>query len=234
MRSQYRLALLLGLASLVASGCVISIRIPSSPGLPGAFSGNINTIIAATAAAAQTQTAELLGPSLTPTWTPLPTHTPSLTPSPTPTFIFIIGGGHTPVNSATPGGGVITWTNTPSPSDRLDGCILLSQTPADGTHFAARASFTVAWKVENTGSAVWRKNTVDFAYYSGTRMYTKQVYSLPVDIPRWEYVTLKVPMTAPRNSGTYRTVWSLRRGQVAYPNPSTDTFCHVDLTIRVP
>ncbi len=233
MRSQYRVALLLGLASLAVSGCVISFVIPSSPGLPRAVPGIINTIVAATAGAAQTQTAQLLPPSLTPTWTPLPTHTPSLTPSPTPTFIFIIGGGQAHVNSPTPSG-VIIWTNTPLPSDRLDGCTLLSQTPADGSHFAARASFTVAWKVENTGSAVWRKNTVEFAYFSGTRMYTKQVHALPADIPRWEYVTLKVPMTAPKNAGTYHTVWSLRRGEVAYPNPGTDTFCHVELTIRVP
>ena len=65
-------------------------------------------------------------------------------------------------------------------------------------------------------------------------MYDKRVYKLPVDVPRQEYVTLKVDITAPRNNGTYRTVWSLRRSDVAYPNPGTDYFCHVDLTIRVP
>jgi len=108
----------------------------------------------------------------------------------------------------------------------LDGCILLSQTPADGSHFTARESFKVAWKVENTGSQTWDKDSVDFAFSSGTKMYKKQLYDLPANIPAGEYVTLNVSMAAPKSEGTYHTVWSLRRGQ--------SRFCHVDLTIRVP
>ena len=116
----------------------------------------------------------------------------------------------------------------------LDGCTLLSQTPATEGTTSARASFTVAWKVKNTGSSSGTLITSCFAYYSGTRMYTKQIYHLPVDIPRGEYVTMNVPMTAPKNAGTYRTVWAMRRGDIAYPNPDDEIFCHVDLTIHVP
>ena len=177
-------------------------------------------------------TALYITPADTPTWTPLPTNTASLTPTPTPTFLFIIGGIRTPVNTPTPGYTYYS-TSTPSVIDSLDGCALLSQSPADGTYFAARQSFTTAWRVKNTGSRTWYKDTVEFAYSSGTRMYDKQVYKLSVNIPRGEYVTLKVPMTAPRNAGTYRTVWALRRGDLAYPNPGSDQFCHVGLTIRV-
>jgi hypothetical protein len=214
-------------------GCEISIVLPESPGLLRSAPGNFNTIVASTADAAQTMTALYTTPSATATSTPLPTHTPSLTPTPTPTFLFNIGSIYTPTKSPTP------WyyyypTSTASVIDYLDGCDLLSQTPGNGTYFDSRESFTAAWKVRNTGSRTWYTDTVEFAYFSGTRMYDKQVYKLPVDIPRQEYVTLKVAMTAPRNSGTYRTVWSLRRGDIAYPNPGTDYFCHVDLTIRVP
>ena len=212
-------------------GCEISIVLPEAPGLSRPVPGNFNTIVASTARAAEAQTAVYLTPSATATWTPLPTHTPSLTPTPTPTFLFIIGNT-TPWKSPTPG--YYYATNTPSVIDYLDGCALLSQTPGNGTYFDPRESFTVAWKVRNTGSRTWYRDTVEFAYSSGARMYDKQVYKLPVDIPRQEYVTLKVAMTAPRNSGTYRTVWSLRRGDVAYPNPDVDYFCHVDLRIRVP
>lgn len=211
-------------------GCEISIVLPESPGLLGPARGNFNTIVASTARAAEQLTAIHTTPSATSTWTPLPTHTPSLTPTPTPTFLFIIGN-KTPTKSPTPG--YYYASSTPSVIDYLDGCALLSQTPANGTYFDSRESFTVAWKVRNTGSRVWYRDTVEFAYYSGTRMYDKQVYKLPVDIPRHEYVTLKVGMTAPRNSGTYHTVWSLRRGGVAYPNPGGDYFCHVELRIRV-
>jgi hypothetical protein len=217
--------------SVLMGGCEISIVLPESPGLEGPAPGNFNTIVASTAHAAQSLTAVNTTPSATPTWTPLATQTPSLTPTPTPTFLFIIA-------SRTPTASPTLWyyyrTSTPSVIDYLDGCALLSQTPGNGTYFDPRESFTVAWKVRNTGSRTWYRDTVEFAYSSGTRMYDKQVYKLPVDIPRQEYVTLKVDMTAPRNSGSYRTVWSLRRGDVAYPNPGTDYFCHVDLRIRVP
>ena len=84
----------------------------------------------------------------------------------------------------------------------------------------------MAWKVQNTGPRAWSKDDVDLAYSSGTKMYKKQLYDLPADIPSGEYVTLSVPMVAPKAEGTYYTVWSLRRGQ--------DRFCHVNLTIRVP
>jgi hypothetical protein len=120
----------------------------------------------------------------------------------------------------------VSSSDTPAPSDSLDGCILLSQTPSDGSHFDAKESFKVAWKVENTGSQTWDKDSVDFAFSSGTQMYKKQLYDLPADIPVGEYVTLNVPMAAPKSEGTYYTIWSLRRGQ--------NRFCHVNLTIRVP
>jgi len=232
MRVRRGLALLISLLAVLLSGCEISIVMPSLSGLEPGSPGMVETIIAGTAAAAQTQTAEMMSPTSSSTWTPLPTRTPSLTPTSTPTFIFILGGLRTPVIYETPAV-VATSSGSGSSGEKLDGCTLLSQTPADGSHFAAKSSFTVAWKVKNTGSK-WDSDTVDFAYFSGTRMYTKQVYHLSVDIPRGEYVTLKVPMTAPKNTGSYRTVWSLRRGQVAYPNPGDQTFCHVDVTIRVP
>jgi hypothetical protein len=231
-RANNRIALVSAALSVLMGGCEISIVLPESPGFPGSVQGNFNTIVASTARAAQSLTAVYTTPSATPTWTPQPTFTPGPSPTPSPTFLYIIGGLNTPVKTPTP---IYYYaTSTLSAIDYLDGCALLSQTPGNGTHLDARESFTVAWKVRNTGSRTWYRDTVEFAYSSGTRMYDKQVYKLPVNIPRQEYVTLKVAMTAPRNSGTYRTVWSLRRGDVAYPNSNVDYFCHVDLTIRVP
>ncbi len=108
----------------------------------------------------------------------------------------------------------------------MDGCVLLSQTPDDGSHYASKANFNTAWKVKNTGSSTWYSDDVDFTYVSGTKLHKKQLYHLLADIPSGEYVTFNVAMTAPKADGTYDTVWSLRRGQ--------SYFCHVDLTIRVP
>jgi Ig-like domain from next to BRCA1 gene len=228
------LAVLLAVLPLAMSGCEIMITMPLMSSLPNSPPGIVDTIVVSTAGAAQTQTAAFITPSPTATFTPTATRTPTATPTSTPTFIFILRGASTPGLIYETPITVATSVAAAYPTESLDGCALLSQTPVNGSHISANGSFTVAWKVKNTGSRTWHTDDVEFAYFSGTRMYKKQVYDLPVDIPRGEYVTLKVPMTAPKNAGTYRTVWSLRRDQFAYPNPRTDDFCHVDLTIRVP
>ena len=196
------------------SGCDVPI-LSASSGAPAAAPGIFETIVASTAGAALTRTALFTTPSPTSTWTPLPTRTPSLTPTPTPTFL-LSHASQTPADIPVP----------PSASDGLDGCILISQTPSDGSHFAAGESYKVSWKVENTGSQAWDKDSVEFAYSSGAKMHKKQLYDLPADIPVGESATLNVSMAAPNSDGTYETVWSLRRGQ--------NEFCHVNLTIHVP
>ena len=59
-------------------------------GIPTALPGAINIIVAQTAAAASTQTAMFIPPTLTPSLTPFPSQTPSVTPTTTPTFIFLL------------------------------------------------------------------------------------------------------------------------------------------------
>jgi Ig-like domain from next to BRCA1 gene len=209
---------------MVLSGCEVPILTASS-GAPTAAPGMFETIVASTAGAASTRTALYTTPSPTSTWTPLPTHTPSLTPTASPTFLFSYGASRTPTRTpVTPA--VVPSSDTPAASDSLDGCVLVSQTPSDGTHFAAKESFKAAWTVENTGSQAWDTDSVDFAYSSGAKMHKKQLYDLPADVPVGEDVTLNVSMLAPNSEGTYDTVWALRRGQ--------NRFCHVNLTIRVP
>ena len=68
-----------------------SVRIPTA--VPGA----INILIAQTAAAAFTQTAMFIPPTLTPSFTPFPSQSPSATPADTPTFLFFL-----PTRTATP------------------------------------------------------------------------------------------------------------------------------------
>jgi hypothetical protein len=215
---------LLGILVMLLSGCDFLI-LSGSSAEPTAALGMFETIVASTAGSALTRTALYTTPSPTLTWTPLPTHTPSLTPTPSPTFLFSYGASRTPTRVPAPTSATES-RDTSAASDSLDGCILLSQTPSDGSHFAAKQNFKVAWKVENTGSQAWEKASVDFAFSSGSKIHKKQLYDLPADIPTGEDVTLDVAMTAPNSEGTYYTEWSLRRGQ--------NRFCHVNLTIRVP
>ena len=214
----------MGILIVSLAGCDFPM-VSSSSGVATAAPGMFETIVASTAGAAMTRTALYTTPSPTSTWTPLPTHTPSLTPTASPTFLFTYGASRTPSRTPVPSS-VVASSDTPPTSGSLDGCILLSQSPEDGSHFSARESFKVAWKVENTGSRVWDRDSVDFAFSTGTEMHKKRLYDLPANIPVGEYVTLNVSMAAPKSEGTYYTVWSLRRGQ--------DRFCHVDLTIHVP
>ncbi len=72
-----------------------SVRIPTA--IPGA----INILIAQTAAAASTQTAMFIPPTLTPSLTPFPSQLPSVTPTETPTFLFLLP---TPTFTPSPAG----------------------------------------------------------------------------------------------------------------------------------
>jgi Ig-like domain-containing protein len=205
----------LGLATILALGCDVSVLLPASPALPPAVPGAVDTIVAMTAGAAQTLTAVVTTPSATPTWTPLPTHTATVTPSLTPTFVFRLG---TPTSAK---------TATPTGQSSGDfGCRLISQSPEDGSHFAPKTNFDATWKVKNTGTATWDSGSVDFVYFSGIKMYKNAAYDLQKSVSPGDTISLTAAMIAPKNNGNYTTVWSLQRGN--------DDFCHVDLKIRVP
>ncbi len=206
---------LLALALLIA-GCA-----PLLPmGFPTQSPDAIPTIVAQTAAAAATQTAAALPTAtftptitLTPTETPIP---PTETPTPTPTFIFVLA-----TDTATPtieSGGTVGSSTTYR-------CIVLAQTPPNGTTLAPNTDFDWMWRVENTGTRTWGDTEVDYRYLSGDRFHKKEIYDLPRDVYPGETIELIVDMIAPGETGTYTTTWSLRVGK--------KTFCPVTLTINV-
>jgi hypothetical protein len=104
-------------------------------------------------------------------------------------------------------------------------CQLIGQDPADGTQLAPKTDFDAVWEVRNTGSAAWDEDNIDFAYLSGRKMHKNAVYDLAENVNKGESVDLVVDMVAPDDKGTYKVVWSLRRGG--------DDFCQVNMTIVV-
>ena len=197
---------------------ITSLAVPAGP-VPSPVPGAVDTIVAQTAAAASTQTAAKVTvvPTGTPSATPLPSETPTISPSPSPTFIFVLP-------TLTP---TLKPTATSENAISGFGCQLLSQSPPDGSKFSAKQNFKVSWKIKNTGVEKWESGSVDFAYFNGTKMFTgAQLYDLPNGVSVGDSITLAVPMAAPRNSGSFKTVWTLRRGK--------SDFCHVDLQIIVP
>ncbi len=182
-----------------------------TPPAPGA----VDTIVAETAAAAATQTAaatlSTVLPTLTPSFTPVPSKTPSPTPSITPTFLFILP--------------TFTRTSTPITPTTDYACQLTAQSPANKTTMAPKQEFQADWTVKNTGINRWDANGVDFVYLSGDKLSKLMGADLPKSIATGESISLTISMTAPKASGTYKTVWTLQANKTQ--------FCRLSLTIVV-
>ncbi|MFH1185009.1 MAG: NBR1-Ig-like domain-containing protein [Chloroflexota bacterium] len=203
--------------AIAAMSCDVAFVLPAGPVFPTAAPGVVETIVAGTAGAAQTQTAALMRPTSSPTLTPTATRTPSLTPTFTPTFVFRLRSA-TPAKTSTP-------TLAPGLISGEYSCKLLDQDPADGSKLDAKVDFDAVWEVRNTGSATWDENNIDFAFFNGDKLHEQSVYDLNKSVKSGESINLIVDMVAPKDAGKYRTVWSLRRGN--------DDFCRVTLTINV-
>ncbi|MGE5074033.1 MAG: NBR1-Ig-like domain-containing protein [Anaerolineae bacterium] len=203
--------------TLLLISCDVSTLVAAPPPTP-LPPGGIATIVVQTAQAAASQTAALLPPTLTPTLTPAPTKTPTETPSPSPTFLFILATmSRTPTEApvSSSGGGSGDFA-----------CKLLDQSPADESTMSKNQVFTASWKLQNTGATTWNTNAVDFVYLSGAKIASVKAADLPKSVDSGDSVTLKLSMTAPSDSGRYKTVWTLQQGKTQ--------FCRVSLTIIVP
>jgi len=170
----------------------------------------IDTIIAGTVAAAQTQTAVMLpSPTLTLTSTPLPTLTPTETATSTPTVIFIIP----------------TSTKPFEPHSVGSNCYLATQKPVNNAVFVPDESFDAEWTLRNTGDEIWSETDIDFKYTSGRDMHKTDVLDLPFSVGTNEDVTLTVAMVAPDDPGSYTSTWVL--------STKKKTYCKVSVTIIV-
>ena len=159
-------------------------------------------------------------PSPAPSQTPVPSPTPSPASTITPTIVLELPTQsltpEAPAGSPTPG--------APGPGE-LD-CRLLSQSPKNGTHFAPRDRFDMGWWVRNTGTLDWDAATVDFVFAGGSPMHTFPLTHLQKNVLADQKTLLVADMLAPKQTGKYTTIWSLRSGQ--------NFFCQVRLTIYVP
>ncbi len=159
----------------------------------------------------QTQTA--MAPPATETFTPSPspTITPvsptSLTASPTALVFFPVLATSTFAPVVTITGTNYTRTATPV----AYGCNNLQLIRTDGptTPLAINRTFTMEWKVQNTGTCTWT-----FGYHlefvSGNSMNgAPQSHN---QILAGNTATLKVSMTTPSTAGTYTSTWQMADG----------------------
>ncbi|MEJ5240319.1 MAG: NBR1-Ig-like domain-containing protein [Anaerolineales bacterium] len=213
--------LLWALLALLLSGCLPSLA-PASPAAPDLNA--VQTVIAATAGAAATQTAAFLpSPTPLPSATPTVTITPTMTLTPTPIIVFPT---FTPLVLPSPIGGGGGGSGSGDGGGSADyACVLLDQTPRNGTVMRPQADFDAVWTLRNSGTKTWDSGSVDFIYLRGDKIHKQAGYDLPKDVAPGKSINLGADMLAPRTEGTYTTFWGLRRGN--------DIFCEVYLTIIV-
>lgn len=202
----------------VALSFVLACELPILPvpalSNPTLAPGSLETIVAATAGAAQTQTA-LVVPSPTMTLTPTvaPSSTPTETHTPTATVVFIFP----------------TATNTPTATKQFSstgsGCELVDQSPGNNTVYSSRERFTVEWRIRNTSGSTWAEDNYDFFYSDGRDMHERDGYDLPRNVRAGNEVTFEVEMRAPGNAGSYTSTWTL--------GTRNNSICRVSVTIIV-
>ena len=105
-------------------------------------------------------------------------------------------------------------------------CTLVSQSPKNWTKMGRRNIFDAKWTVKNTGTAVWGKHGVDFAFYGGTKMHTDGTkFDFSDTVGKGQKVKFVVDMTTPKTNGVYTTTWGLFT--------SNRVFCKLGLTVNV-
>ena len=223
MRRQERILYSLLIVTLFMISCDVSTLV-ATPQNTALGPNAVNEIIARTAAAAATQTAKLFTVTFTPSITPLPTFTPSETPTYTATpFLFILLSPTRPTQTPPL---IITPATPITPSAKDYDCQVTGQSPANDSSVAANQVFQMNWTVANTGRLSWASTSVDFVYQGGTRLYKGKGVDLPKTVAAGEVISLKISMTAPKGSGSYKTTWDLQTGQ--------NVFCTMSVRIKVP
>ena len=233
-----RITLWLVLGAVIL-GCGVPSLVTSPPPQPVAPEA-VETIIVQTAAAAQTQTIEVLPPTNTPTLTPLATGTATVTPTPTATFLFLF-----PTNTSLPdafledeiGDNTSSTSSDSSNSnsnvddDRIRtrdlwNCRILSKSPANGAVIVGGTRLRTVWVAQNTGSETWPKKSVDILYVGGLKLVKgKSIFDIPRAVAPGDAITISITMDIPKLKGDYQTRWGFKIGRT--------TFCTVRFSFEV-
>lgn len=152
---------------------------------------------------------------------PTATPRPSSTPLPTSTSFVLPSATITPTPTATE-----TETPTVTPTSSAYACEIVSSYPAYNQSFPPGGDFDGRWTLKNTGTETWG-DIVDLIYISGAKFQTRAdaVDLLNASVSPGGSTDVVVDMLAPRDPGTYKAVWRLRR--------SDTTFCEVTIQIVV-
>jgi len=150
----------------------------------------VRTEVAATVLAQVTRDLALT-PSATPlpspTATTQPTSTASLTASPAPSEAVTLSSG------------------TPK-AETENRAQWVSQSIADDTIFEPGKTFTMTWRLKNTGTSTWTAGYM-LRYFSGNAFGAPKEISIGREVLPGGEIDINIDMKAPANPGNYRTDW---------------------------
>jgi len=111
-------------------------------------------------------------------------------------------------------------TTPPAAPAGLTGCMLVSQSPVDGTAYPVGTGFSTTWVLQNTGTEKWDPNEVDVRYVGAAANVPlhqgSDVYDLTATVQPGNTYNFTVSMIAPFDPGTYGEVWEVARGSQLY------------------
>jgi hypothetical protein len=219
MKNKMRNSLLI-LFIVITLACAPLLLPSVSTPVPTLAPGELEVIVAQTAARAASETAILIPPTPTMTLTPSPTVTASVTPSPTATFIFLL-----PTLTLTPGSHP-SGTAVSGPFNQGFSCKIISTDPPLNAVLSAGKLFNAHWIVLNDGTELWDSANMDYSHSNGLKMYVgDKARDLNESIASGETLDIVIEMKTPKASGPYTTVWKLHIGQ--------EYFCPMTIRITV-
>jgi uncharacterized protein YraI len=116
------------------------------------------------------------------------------------------------------------------PPIAIEGCAVISQSPANGTTYTADTPFTTTWVLQNSGNQAWDQNNVDIRFSgaeNNVQMHTgPSLFDLSTNINPGGTYNFSVSMLAPFGAGNYGEVWELVNGNTR--------LCQFSVYITVP
>jgi hypothetical protein len=129
-------------------------------------------------------------------------------------WVYTQGTESVPVVEAPPAPPVVE--STPPPTTGTAGCVLVSQSPADGTVVGLGVPFNTTWVLQNTGSVKWDQNEYDVTFvgaYNNIWLHTgPDGYDLATTVEPGATYNFTVPMLAPFSPGAFGELWQVSYG----------------------
>jgi hypothetical protein len=224
MKTQNKITIISLIGILLLSACTAATPATPDAAQQTAQFAALETQAMEAAQVALTQQA-LLNPTETPT--EIPTNTPQEpTNTQEPPTATSIPATAIPTLAPTATSIPVTATHTAIPTRSDLVCQVVSSAPAANTSFTSGVDFDGRWTLKNVGTSTWDKASIDFAYISGTKFQANvDGIDLPADVSTGNSIELIIDMLAPKDAGSYQTVWALKQGNI--------TFCYLSLNIVV-